>query len=120
MLELLERAEQALLSDDLASARACYREVLALAPQHALAQRALRDVESALSTWYVRHAFVSLAVGLREVMSSSTDARETLLLSKLATVEVSVQEFVERSGMPPSDVHEIVFRASNAGLVRLR
>ena len=118
--ELLERAEQAYAADDLAGARSVYREVLRGTPGHPLAKRAVSDIEKELGERFAPNATIALALSIDALLEIDTSSREAFVISRLAAGDMSVRRLSEVSRLEGADLHEILYRCVQSGLVVVR
>lgn len=107
---LLDRAERAYAEDDLLLARACYRRILDSSPGHALATRALAEIERVLAEHFDAETVISLAVPLNQLMGTRASPREALVISRLAAGPMNVRRLCELSRVHPGDLHELLYR----------
>jgi len=120
MRELLERAESAYAEDDLPEARDCYRKILLESPDHALATRALGEIDRALAEHFREDMTVSLIVSLRELVEAGRPSRDAVVISRLAAGPMSVRQLREHSHLSSPDLHVVLFRCAADCVVSVR
>ena len=120
MQEILDRAEEAYAGDDLPLARAGYRQVLDASPGNPIALRALAEIERLFAERFAAEMTVSLAVSLHELVDTSVSPRESLVISRLAAGPMSVRRLAELSRIDGGDLHELLFRYVEEGLLAVR
>ena len=120
MQEILDRAEQAYAGDNLPVARAGYRQALDASPGNPIALLALAEIDRLLAERFAEEMTVSLAVSLRQLVETNVSPRESLVISRLAAGPMSVRRLAELSRIEATDLHELLFRYVEEGVLAVR
>ena len=115
----LDAAEAAYAVDDFERARHCYTKVLEHSPDHALAMRALTELDSQLGEALASEAPVILAVPLSELVLRDVPGREAFILSRLAAGPLTVDDLSRQSRTEPPVLRAMISRWLSRGLVAI-
>lgn len=110
---LLEEAEEAIALDDLSTAKDCYRRILAMDPDHAIANLALQEFAREASRELTRDVEVRLACEPTEELLPT----EVFILSQLAQGPAKISSLVENGRVGEPAVLLVLKRFMNRGVI---
>ena len=108
---LLDRAEEALVGDDLVSARHAFEEILRVAPNDLIAHRGLAEIERLTPPEEkdpLADVTIRLTLPIERLMKERVSPPAAFVLSRFAAGPLSFGALCDLCPMPRSQVREIV------------